>query len=84
MLVFADSTWMYHKERISRTPKLTLWVPTEAKYVNVCQELTISQMLQLLVDKGDSLETPIIKFLLVEQREEITTDEEKPKSKKQC
>lgn len=83
-MVFADSTWMYHKERINRTPKLTLWVPNEAKYVNVCQELTISQMLQLLVDKGDSLETPIIKFLLVEQREETTTDEEKPKSKKLC
>lgn len=37
-------------------------------------------MLQLLVDKGDNLETPLIKFLLVEQREETATDEDKPKS----
>jgi hypothetical protein len=56
-------------------------MPTEAKYVNVCQELTISQMLQLLADKGDTLETPIIKFLLVEQREEAIPDENKSKSK---
>lgn len=73
--------WAYPKEQSCVTPKLTLWVPTEAKYVNVCQDLTISQMLQLLADKGDTLEAPMIKFLLVEQREEATTDENKPKSK---
>lgn len=48
--------------------------------MNVCKDLTISQMLQLLVDKGDTLEVPIIKFLLVEQRDEAVSDEDKPKS----
>ena len=38
-------------------------------------------MLQLLLDKGDPLEVPIIKFMLVEQRDEAVTDEDKPKSK---
>ena len=38
-------------------------------------------MLQLLVDKGDTLETPIIKFSLLEQREEAIPDENKSKSK---
>lgn len=70
-----------NKDKGYITPKLTLWIPTEAKYVNVCQDLTISQMLQLLLDKGDPLEAPIIKFMLVEQRDEAVSDEDKPKSK---
>ncbi|XP_065205960.1 baculoviral IAP repeat-containing protein 6-like isoform X3 [Planococcus citri] len=69
-----------NKDKGYITPKLTLWVPTETKYVNVCQDLTISQMLQLLSDKGDPLETPIIKFMLVEQRDEAVSDEDKPKN----
>lgn len=70
------------EERNYSAPKLTLWAPTESKYVNVYQELTISQMLQLLADKGDELETPIIKFSLVEQREEAIPDENKSKSER--
>ena len=79
---FSDAgTWANSKDRNLASSKLTLWVPSEQKFIHVGQELTISQMLQILYDRGNELEVPVIKFLIIEQNDDSIAEDELPRGK---
>lgn len=74
-----SGTWTNSKDRNVASSRVTLWVPSEQKFIHVGQDLTISQMLQILADRGNELDIPVIKFLIVEQNDDSVTEDEQPK-----